>query len=191
MRRRFPFGTLLVCLMALLLAGCELMPDERFGWQDDAESVKPVSTGCKALLPNFNDEPCRLSDWIDFGLASQRGDREWRDDMLTRLQAETAERRLARAIVLTWGSESEWNRASELYKADLHAAPVELQPLLRYWLNELEGRRAMSGRLASVQEEIATLEEENAELDEKLEALTAIERNINLRQQIDDRETRP
>lgn len=191
MRRRFPLGPLLVCLMALLLAGCELMPDEPFGWQDDAESVKPVSTGCKGLLPNFNDETCLLSDWIDFGLASQRGDREWRDDMLARLQAETAERRLARAIVLTWGSESEWNLASELYKADLHAAPVELQPLLRYWLNELEGRRAMRGRLDSVQAEIATLEEENTELGEKLEALTAIERNINLRQQIDDRETTP
>lgn len=190
MRRRLRIGPLLVCLMALLLAGCELIPDEPFGGQD-SESAKPVSTGCKALLPNFNDEPCLLSDWIAFGLASQRGDREWRDDMLTRLQAETAERRLARAVVLTWGSESEWDRASELYKADLHAAPVELQSLLRYWLNELEGRRAVSGRLASTQEEIAALEEKNAALDEKLEALTAIERNINLRQQIDDRETRP
>ncbi|HSP57139.1 MAG TPA: hypothetical protein VLO12_02430 [Halomonas sp.] len=189
MRRRLRIGPLLICLMAFFLAGCELMPDEPFG--SDAESVKPASTGCKALLPNFNDEPCLLSDWIDFGLDSQRGDREWRDDMLTRLRADTAERRLARAVVLTWGSEKEWDRASELYKADLHAAPIELQPLLRYWLNELEGRRAMSGHLAGSHAEIATLEEENAELDEKLEALTAIERNINLRQQIDDRETRP
>lgn len=191
MRRRLRTRPLLVCLLALLLAGCELIPDEPFGRQEDAESVKPASTGCKGLLPNFNAEPCLLSDWIAFGLASQRGDREWRDDMLARLQAETAERRLARAVALTWGSEGEWDSASELYKADLHAAPVELQPLLRYWLNELEGRRAMSGRLASSQAKIATLEEENAALDEKLEALTAIERNINLRQQIDDRETRP
>ncbi|SFU57852.1 hypothetical protein [Halomonas korlensis] len=190
MRRRLRIGPLLVCLMALLLGGCELLPDEPFARQDHNESVKPVSSGCKAVLPNFNDVPCLLSDWIAFGLASQRGDHEWRNDMLTRLQAETAERRLARAIVLTWGSENEWDHASELYKADLHAAPVELQPLLRYWLNELEGRRAMSGRLASSQQEIATLEEENAALDEKLEALTDIERNINLRQQIDEEETR-
>lgn len=191
MRRRLRIRPLLVCLMALLLAGCELIPDEPFGRQDDAESVKPVSIGCKALLPNFSDEPCLLSDWIAFGLASQRGGREWRDDMLTRLRAETAERRLARAVALSWGSESEWDRASELYKADLHAAPVELQPLLRYWLNELEGRRTMSGRLASSRQEFAALEEENAALDEKLEALTAIERSINLRQQTEDREKRP
>lgn len=191
MQRHWRIGPLLVCLMALLLAGCELIADEPFGRQNDTESVQPVATGCKALLPNFDDAPCLLSDWIAFGLASQRGDREWRDDMLTRLEAETTERRLARAVALTWGSESEWERASELYKADLHAAPVELQPLLRYWLNELEGRRAMSGRLASSREEIAALEEENATLDEKVEALTAIEHNINLRQQIDDRETTP
>ena len=190
MRRRLRLGPLLVCLMALMLAGCELVPDEPFRWED-TESVKPVSSGCKGLLPDFSDEPCLLSDWIAFGLASQRGDSEWRDDMLSRLRAETAERRLTRAVALSWGSESEWHLASELYKADLHAAPAELQPLLRYWLNELEGRRAMSGRLTSSQEGIAALEEENAALDEKLEALTAIERNINLRQQIDDRETRP
>lgn len=191
MRRRLRIGPLLVCLMALLLAGCELIPDEPVGWQDDTESVKPVSTGCKALLPDFSDEPCLLADWIDFGLASQRGDRDWRADMLSRLRAETAERRLARAAVLAWGSANQWNLASELYKADLHAAPAELQPLLRYWLNELESKRAMSGRLASSREEVSALEEENAVLEDKLEALTAIERNINLRQQIDDRETRP
>lgn len=191
MRRRLRIGPLLTCLMALVLTGCELISDKPFGWQGDTESVKPVSTGCLAQLPNFIDEPCLLSDWIAFGLASQRGDREWRDDMLTRLRAETTERRLARAVALTWGSESEWNHASELYKADLHAAPAELQPLLRYWLNELEGRRAMRGRLASAQNEIVALKEQNAALDEKLEALTAIERNINLRQQIDDRETGP
>ena len=96
-------------------------------------------------------------------------------------------------MVLAWGNQSQWERASELYKADLAAAPVLLQPLLRYWLNELEGRRARAGRLnaaesAQAQSEArrAALEEENADLEKKLEALTAIERSINLRQQADE-----
>ncbi len=80
--------------------------------------------------------------------------------MLTRLEGESASRRLARAVALSWGSQGQWERASELYKADLSAAPVTLQPLLRYWLNELEGRRARAGRLnaaesAQAQSELA------------------------------------
>ena len=67
---------------------------------------------------------------------------------------------------------------------------MALQPLLRYWLNELEGRRSIKGRLEQARGELAegrreALEEENAALAEKLEALTAIEQSINLRQQTD------
>ncbi|MBB3330709.1 hypothetical protein BDK63_001577 [Halomonas campaniensis] len=184
---------LLVCLAATWLAGCELLPEAPFGQparSSSTTSAAAAATGCHAGMPGFANEECLLNDWVAFGLASQRGNRAWRDAMLSRLEGPGAERRLARAVALAWGSEGEWDRASELYKADLHAAPVELQPLLRYWLNELEGRRAMAGRLATsnqaladLEEQTAAMEEENAALAEKLEALTAIEQSINLRQQ--------
>jgi hypothetical protein len=173
------FRPLSVCLAALWLAGCQGLLD-----QPQSRQVEPPPhLGCYAEVPSFDDEACLLPDWVAFGLASQRGDRHWRSNMLVRLEGNTAERRLARAVALSWGSERQWDEASELYKADLHAAPADLQPLLRYWLNELEGRRTMAGRLARSESELAALEAEKAELAEKLEALTAIERSINLRQQ--------
>ncbi|MCG6658438.1 hypothetical protein HOP52_11810 [Halomonas campisalis] len=175
------FRPLCACLTALWLAGCQWLPEQTFS---QAETPSPAkSPVCAAELPDFTDDACLLPDWVAFGLASQRGDRDWRSAMLQRLEGSEAERRLARAVALGWGSERQWDQASELYKADLDAAPAELQPLLRYWLNELEGRRAMAGRLARSANELAELEAENAELAEKLEALTAIERSINLRQQ--------
>ncbi|MGM0702996.1 MAG: hypothetical protein ACQEUG_11435 [Pseudomonadota bacterium] len=170
-----------LCLVALWLGGCQWIPEQPFGTAEP-ETVDETAA-CYAEVPDFAESACLLPEWIAFGLASQRGDGEWRDGMLERLAGETARRRLARAVVLGWGSERQWDRAAELYKADLHAAPADLQPLLRYWLNELEGRRAMAGRLERSREELAALEAENAELAEKLDALTAIERNINLRQQ--------
>ncbi|WP_416138083.1 hypothetical protein ACM26W_16590 [Halomonas sp. HK25] len=183
---------LLACAIGLWLAGCELLPESPFAQPSrPALSVASSSaSGCQAEIPGFADEACLLHDWVAFGLASQRGDRAWRDAMLTRLQGSAAERRLARAVALAWGSEGQWDQAADLYKADLAAAPVALQPLLRYWLNELEGRRSMAGRLESVRGELAgteqrraALEEKNTALAEKLEALTAIEQSINLRQQ--------
>ena len=184
---------LLACATVLLLAGCQLLPESPFAVPAGRTTSELAVAGeCQAEVPDFADEPCLLPDWAAFGLASQRGDRAWRDAMLARLQGRASERRLARAVVLAWGSEGQWDQASELYKADLAAAPAELQPLLRYWLNELEGRRAMAGRLEGVRGELAdserrraALEEDNADLAEKLEALTAIEQSINLRHQND------
>lgn len=185
---------LLACASVLWLAGCELLPESPFAQpsRPALSAAAAAVSGCHAEVPGFDDEACLLHDWVAFGLSSQRGDRAWRDAMLTRLQGNANERRLARAVALAWGNEREWDQAAELYKADLAAAPVELQPLLRYWLNELEGRRSMVGRLESARGELAeaeqrraALEEENADLAEKLEALTAIEQSINLRQQTD------
>ncbi|MCH4562052.1 MULTISPECIES: hypothetical protein [Halomonas] len=177
------FRPLLACLAVTWLAGCELLPEQPRSMAPKV--AQPAAKGCHAVIPDFDDEACLLPDWVAFGLASQRGERNWRDVMLSRLAGEAKERRLARAVLLAWGNENQWDRASELFKADLHTAPAALQPLLRYWLNEVEGRRAMAGRLASSQEELAAMEAENAALAEKLEALTAIEQNINLRQQND------
>lgn len=184
---------LLACATALWLAGCELLPESPLG-APAGRGVSEVSAagGCQAEIPDFGDEGCLLPDWVAFGLTSQRGNRAWREAMLARLAGSASERRLARAVTLAWGSEHQWDQAADLFKADLVAAPAELQPLLRYWLNELEGRRAMAGRLENVREELAgterrlaALEEENTALAEKLEALTAIEQSINLRQQTD------
>jgi hypothetical protein len=174
---------LLACLAVAWLAGCELVPERLL--TDRPTSAVATAGDCVAATPDFGDPACLLDDWIDFGLDSQRGDSAWRSAMLVSLKGEQAERRLARSILLAWGSRSQWDRASELFKADLEAAPTELQPLLRYWLNELEGRRARAGRLAATQAELAAMQRENAVLAEKLEALTAIEQNINLRRQTD------
>ncbi|KGE77264.1 hypothetical protein CVH10_03845 [Halomonas sp. ND22Bw] len=172
---------LLLCLLSAGLTGCQWLPQNLSG--EPREPVVEESAGCYAELPDFGDRECLLEEWTAFGLASQRGDRDWRDVTLTRLSGESHDQRLARAVVLAWGNEREWDQASELYKADLHAAPARLQPLLRYWLNELEGRRALGQRLAESRRAQRALEEEKAALDEKLDALTDIERNINSRQQ--------
>ncbi|MFP4263344.1 MAG: hypothetical protein ACLFRS_08305 [Halomonas sp.] len=185
---------LLIGLAAVGLAGCEMLPQAPFELPSNrsAADAAASASGCRAEVPDFADEDCLLQEWVAFGLASQRGDRDWRGAVLARLEGSAPERRLARAVALSWGSESEWDRAAELYKADLGAAPVTLQPLLRYWLNDLEGRRRLARRLeelssaeAENEDRLAELEEEKADLEEKLEALTAIERSINLRQQSD------
>ncbi len=172
---------LLLCLISAGLAGCQWLPETLSG-QSRAPVVEETA-GCYAELPDFGEPGCLLQEWVAFGLASQRGDRAWREATLMRLEGDEAERRLARAVLLAWGDERQWDRASELYKADLSAAPPRLQPLLRYWLNELEGRRALSRRLGESRQAQAALEEDKAALSEKLDALTDIERNINSRQQ--------
>ena len=182
----------LLCLAMALLAGCQYLPErlQSLSGQSPLEGASGGATTCHAELPDFDNVPCLLDDWVAFGLASQRGDRVWREATLTRLGGERPERRLARAVLLAWGSERQWDRAAALYKADLHAAPPELQPLLRYWLNELEGRRRLAGQLAesraehrAAMEENEALSEELESMTEKLEQLTEIEQSINLRQQ--------
>lgn len=182
----------LLCLVTAWLAGCQYLPEQLQppSGPSPIQSPSNGSTFCHAELPDFDNIPCLLDDWVAFGLASQRGDRGWREATLNRLSGESTERRLARAVLLAWGDEQQWDRASALYKADLHAAPPELQPLLRYWLNELEGRRRLAGQLTEVQgehrdavEENEALTEELEAMAEKLEQLTAIEQSINLRQQ--------
>lgn len=176
-------SVVLVTFMGVL-AGCEFLPVETSSHPVNADE-KVDLTSCNADVPNFAESPCMLTDWVAFGLAAQRGDREWRDSMLPRLAGHAPEQRLSRAVVMSWGSESQWDQASAIYKADLGAAPSALQPLFRYWLNELEGRRKLYSRVGQEQDEVARLEEENEALADKLEAMTAIEQSINLRQQVE------
>ena len=171
--------------LAILLGGCQYLPEHAMiGTEPDAS---PGAAGCHAEEPTFEDEACLLPNWIAFGLASQRGDGEWRRQALEGLVAapdkDEAERELARAVALAWGNEREWREAAELYREHTHAAPADLQPLLRYWRNELEGRRSLASQRTNARALVTSLQHENAELAEKLEALTAIEQNMNLRQQ--------
>ncbi|MCE8016646.1 hypothetical protein HOP62_11255 [Halomonas sp. MCCC 1A17488] len=170
--------------LVLLMGGCQYLP-EQGGLGTEPEA--PQAAGCRGGEPTFENEACLLPNWVAYGLASQRGDSEWRRQALNELDAahdrSEAERELARAVALSWGSEREWRQAAELYQEHTHAAPADLQPLLLYWRNELEGRRALAGRSAEALAQVSTLQRQNAELSEKLEALTAIEQNMNLRQQ--------
>ncbi|MDX1465441.1 MAG: hypothetical protein R3215_07055 [Halomonas sp.] len=182
----------LLCLTTLWLTGCQYLPAP-LAPHSSGVVMPNASLGtlsCSDALPDFDDDQCLLPEWVAFGLASQRGGQAWREATLLRLEGEGKERRLARAVLLAWGSDQQWNRASELYKADLASAPRELQPLLRYWLNELEGRRRLADQLAEQRRAFDAAEEEKAALSQELEAmaakleqLTAIEQNINLRQQ--------
>lgn len=163
-----------------LLVGCQLLDDGSLM----AEQQPEEEITCDETIPTLKESDCLLEAWVDYGLASQRGDREWRDKTLDRLQREDSRSRLARAVVMAWGSERQWAESAEILSEDLHAAPSDLQPLLRYWLNEVEGRRAMAERASRYESQASKLEQENAELTQKLDALTAIEQNMNLRQQL-------
>lgn len=177
---------LFTCAAALWLAGCEFLPEQGRTEATEEEMVA-AATDCPGAVPTFEEDACLLPEWISLGLASQRGDGDWRSAKLIEVEqalidSENA-RHLARAITLSWGSERQWSQAAELFETHLRSAPESLQPLLRYWRNELEGRRAMAGQLSRSQSALAAQREENEQLAEKLEALTAIEHNINLRQQ--------
>lgn len=164
-------------LAVSLLAGCQpLMP------QRD-EPLDTVDNQCLSEVPNLEANDCLLESWVDFGLAAQRGDAEWRENTLAELDGESANQRLARAVVLSWAERQHWKDASELYKADLAAAPSPLQPLLRQWLNGLEGRRALLDEIAASKGARNQAVQERDALAEKLDALTAIEESINSRQQ--------
>nr|WP_163500919.1 hypothetical protein [Halomonas socia] len=173
------YRTLLSLATVMLLAGCEAFPGMP---QSEAEQDVELPSQCNEPIPTLVESACLVDAWVAYGLASQRADREWRDAQLEQLQGSAPEQHLQRAVVLAWGSERQWSEAAELLRDDLHAAPSDLQPLLRYWLNEVEGRRALANRLGRSESERRGLVEENESLAEKLEALTDIEQSINLRQ---------
>ncbi|MBZ5877146.1 hypothetical protein [Chromohalobacter israelensis] len=169
---------LLVALCASsLLTGCQWLA------QQPPPPPEPPVTSCDGDIPQLADNVCLVDDWVAFGLAAQRGDSEWRQTMLTRLNGDMPHLKLARATVLAWGERDEWERASELYKAEISAAPSRLQPLLQQWLNELERRRDLVAELAKSESRRQALARERDELAEKLDALTAIEQSINSRHQ--------
>jgi len=163
--------------VSLVLAGCQQLLSQR------DEPLDMTTDQCLSEIPSLETNSCLIESWIAFGLAAQRGDAVWRENTLAELEGNTARQRLARAVVLSWAERERWKDASELYKADLAAAPSELQPLLRQWLNGLEGRRALLDEIAASKSARNKAIQERDALAEKLDALTAIEQSINSRQQ--------
>lgn len=166
-----------VLAVSLLTTGCQQLLPQR------DEPLETTSNQCLADIPSLETNECLLESWVAFGLAAQRGDAVWRENTLVELDGDTARQRLARAVVLSWAERERWKDASELYKADLAAAPSQLQPLLRQWLNGLEGRRALLDEIAAGKSARNKAVQERDALAEKLDALTAIEQSINSRQQ--------
>ncbi|MCM2971953.1 hypothetical protein [Larsenimonas suaedae] len=160
--------------LAALLSGCQMMSTDA-----------PVSSGNANCFyygpPVLVEGECLLPNWVSFGLKAQREDSDWRRDMLKQTADDTAQDRLARAVVLSWSGKDQWKQAAELYKRDISGAPSALQPLLRYWLNDLEARRSLVTNVSSNDQQVQRLRRENAELTKKLDALTAIEESMNAR----------
>ncbi|MHB0776649.1 hypothetical protein [Halomonas sp. WWR20] len=168
---------LAVVLAGSLLAGCQGLNEQ------PEEAVDTVPSSCLGDVPTLADNYCLIDAWVGYGLEAQRGDDAWRERMLERLDDGYPHQRLARAVVLSWGnSAAQRDEASELFKADISAAPSRLQPLLQQWLNGLEARRQLNEKLVHSQAQNRTLQQQNAELAQKIEALTAIEQSINSRQ---------
>ncbi|WP_104204606.1 hypothetical protein [Billgrantia saliphila] len=174
--------TLCVGVAVVWLGGCQYLPEQVM---TGSEEEATTAASCQAVVPSFEENACLLPSWVSLGLSSQRGDAEWRRDTVTGLGTDPnrseAERQLIRAVALSWGSEREWAEAAELYQTYTHAAPAGLQQLLLYWRNELEGRRSLARQNSRTREQLAVLQREKTELSQKLEALTTIERNMNLR----------
>ncbi len=173
------YSLLMASLLAvsLLTTGCQqLMPQAN-------EPFDTANNQCLSEIPSLEASDCLLESWVEFGLSAQRGDVVWRENILAELDGESANQRLARAVVLSWAESERWKDASEIYKADLAAAPSQLQPLLRQWLNGLESRRKLLDEIAVSKRAHNKAIQERDALAEKLDALTAIEQSINSRQQ--------
>lgn len=182
---------LLGCALGILLAGCQWLP---------LKDEQSANRSCPGGVPDFTPDACLLDDWIAFGLASQQGDEAWRSAMLAQLEETAATphqaQRLATAGVLAWGDEEQRREASSLLHADLGIAPGPLQPLLSYWLGELEQRRALYARLSEeerksrasarrnhqLEADVDAMDSQVDALKTKIQTLTDIERNIDSRQ---------
>ncbi|WP_106477559.1 hypothetical protein [Phytohalomonas tamaricis] len=163
--------------VVLLISGCQSL--------DTAPVVEESASNCYfSGAPALVEGACLLPTWVTFGLQAQSGDEQWREEKLTEYSGNDTRSQLVRAVVLSWDTPSHWKEASAIYHAEMNDAPLMLQPLLRQWLNELEARRDLADthqRGDRQRQQIKELQEKNAQLSKKLEALTAIEESMNAR----------
>ncbi|MCM2130030.1 hypothetical protein [Larsenimonas rhizosphaerae] len=169
----------IICGLAvsLMLSGCQMIT---------GHNQNLTGTGASNCFfsgpPVLIEGECLLPNWIAFGIRAQHGNDEWRRDILKQTGDDTPQDRLARAVVLSWGTRAEWKQATALYRTELDKAPVPLQPLLHYWLDELEYRKTLVSSATPTRDpRIQQLADKNAELTRKLDALTAIEESMNAR----------
>lgn len=176
---------LTVFMLVSTLSACGALSNITLPGTESAAVSPDVKNSCLGAggLPDFIEEDCLLDEWVAFSLQAQRGNSDWHRNTLEQLEGTRHDRRLARAVLLSWGDESDWKHASDLFKADLPTAPSRLQPLLRQWLNGLEERRDLIVERDKSDSARRKLSADNAQLSKKLEALTAIEESINSRRQ--------
>ncbi|WP_110598829.1 hypothetical protein [Salinicola lusitanus] len=173
--------TTLALFGMLALVGCQSLSSE------------PKQYGC-GDIPTYADNVCLVDSWVAFGLEAQRGDDEWREEVLERVGRSRTDQKAVRAVVLSWDGPAQWAQASNFYKASIGSAPARLQPLLQQWLNELEERRQLyasrgtngsqragGNDTRALKQENEKLKQQLKEMSDKLEALTDIERTINAR----------
>ncbi|WP_027350652.1 hypothetical protein [Halotalea alkalilenta] len=175
----------------LLLGGCQTL-----------SGPSNLSHCALSSVPTLVEDQCLVHHWIAFADQSQEASEAWRSTIAQRLASSTSRDRLVRAVAFTWSSDpSRLTEARRLYAEALEQAPQSLRPLLQLWQDDLGERLAAanasdSGRAPApaspaasatgpgvdqAAARIAALEQENAELRRKLDALANIEAMMNRR----------
>lgn len=174
--------------LALFLGGCSVLGERVPGAAEE---------GCITRgIPTVVDDECLLPTWVSFGRTAQTRGQSWRDDVLQYMQDDGLRAGLVRAVLLARQGPAEWGQSVTLFERYIPRAPASIQPLLQQWRHEIELRLALQSRLdeqqdlsrqgSSLSDEqrslIQALEQQNAELKKKLDALKAIEESMNQRQ---------
>ena len=81
------YRTLTGLVAVSLLAGCQWLPAQT---SSTPPTLTELPSGCQEEWPSLTVNACQTEAWVAFGLASQRGDRDWRDRQLARLDWNTA-----------------------------------------------------------------------------------------------------
>ena len=186
MKHNLIAGSLLMATM--LLGGCAMMDDRVSGASEEC-----ITRG----IPTMVDDECLLPTWVAFGRSAQTGTQQWRDEVLQYMSSDTPRGGLARAVVFSQDDAEHWPKGLALFKRYTSEAPESIRPLLQQWQRDLERRIEIQSRLQTrldaqhnrstqgssrQRQQIQSLEQENAELKKKLDALTAIEESMNARQ---------
>ncbi|WP_438764161.1 hypothetical protein [Kushneria sp. TE3] len=178
-----------VLLATMLLGGCAMWGDRVPGAAEE---------GCITRgIPTMVDDECLLPTWVAFGRTAQTGTQQWRDEVLQYMDDDTPRSGLARAVVFSQEDAEHWPTGLALFKRYTPQAPESIQPLLEQWQRDLERRTELQSGLQSrldaqhnrshqgnsrQRQQIQSLQQQNAELKKKLDALTAIEESMNARQ---------
>lgn len=178
----------LALTLTFLLGGCSVLSERVPGTAEE---------GCITRgIPTVIDDECLLPTWVDFGRTAQVRGQAWRDEVLQHMQDDSLRAGLVRAVVLSRQTPAEWGQSVTLFERYTPQAPASIKPLLQQWRHEIELRLALQSQLDEQQNlsrqgdslsdeqrsRIQALEQQNAEMKKKLDALTAIEESMSQRQ---------